>query len=151
MGTLSAGFDVAAGTGQAFGQFGAGRAQRAISNAQAKQFQRDADTAIRFGQVERQRELRKGSRAVASQRALFAARGIDPDIASAAAVTDDIAGASLFNQLVNSNQALARAINLRGQAAISKFQGKFARDKALVDANVTLLRTTAQATRSFGL
>lgn len=149
--TIAAGaLDATAGTVQAFGQFGAGRAQRAISNAQAKLMQAEADRALGVGAFERSKEQRKGSRAVASGRALLAARGVDPGAGSAALIADDIAGGSLLNQLFIGNQALARATDLRSRAAIAQFQGRFARDKALVDSNVTAMRTTASALRTFG-
>lgn len=146
----AAALDASAGTLQAFGQFGAGRAQRAISNAQAKLLQAEADRAIGVGNFERTKELRKGSRALASSRALLAARGVDPGAGSAVLIADDIAGGSLLNQLFIGNQARARATDLRNRASIAQFQGRFARDKGILDANVTGMRTTAGALRGFG-
>lgn len=150
MGFASAGLELAAGGVQMFGQLGAGRAQRALGNAEAKLLQRDADVTMGQAAVEQDRERRQGSHAAASQRALLAARGLDPSMGSAALVADDIAGASMLNRLNIHNQALARATALRGQARIAQFRGRLARDQSLVDANVTFLRSNAQAARSFG-
>lgn len=96
--------------------------QQAEFNRQAAE--RQADDAIKRGKRDVAAMKRKTRNIIGSQRAAFAAQGIDVESGSAAEIQADTAALSAADELTIRNNSYREAFGFRSQALNFRFQGE---------------------------
>jgi hypothetical protein len=130
--------------GSAFGQIQAGRQSAAISSAQARQYELQARQEELRGREQADAIRRSLQASLASQRAIFGARGINPNTGSPLVLSQQSrteAGADIETAMYNSG---ATAEARRMQGAQSRLEGKVARSAGYQEAGTTLYGARGQ-------
>lgn len=127
-----------------------GDIQKSIYDANARMADVAAEDALRRGK-KAQTQVRKAARKLqGSQRAAFAAQGIDPNAGSAADIQEETEVMGALDALTVKNNAWREAWGYRAQALGSEYQGAFAQTAGRVAGRNTLLTGAFDAT-GYGL
>lgn len=145
----SAVLGVVGGVQQAQAAKAEGEYAQAVAEENAKIKELQAQQATQIGNIEEERQRRRVRAALATQRATFAASGVDMGSGTALEVLGDTAGMGEADALAIRSNALREAWGFRVGAMDDRAQGRGARMAGRNRAIGTLLTTGAQAAGSF--
>ncbi len=127
----------------------AGEASVAANEANAGFATRNANEALKTGAFESDRQRLQTAAAIGTQRAGFAANGVDVNSGSAANVQDDTAALGELDALTISNNAAKEAWGYQTQAQQSLLAAKNAKKSAQSSMFGSLLSAGAQGARAY--
>ena len=116
-----------------------GKYQKHMMEVNAKMAEDQGDDAIRLGDLEANKAGQKASALRGSQRAAYAAQGIDVNSGVAAETQADTVALSKLDEITIKNNAWRTAWGYKVEALNSRSKGEFAKIAADKSANNTLL------------
>lgn len=132
------------GARTAYSQFGAGRTNNSIANANARIAEVQADEAKNAGQFAASQTATKARLMEGEQRAGQAGQGVVAGVGTGGVVTAQTEAASQMDELMIRRDAARRALGYQIQAGGDRIQGEMAKQKGDEDAMGTLLNTGAK-------
>ena len=140
----------AVGTGiSVAGQVQAGRQASATANYNANLAEQQAAATDAAARETMSRARLENQRALSTQRAGFAAAGLNPDDGSPLQVQAETAGILQLNAVEQQKQSTLRSQSLLGQAAADRLYGQSARSGANLAAAGSLLGGAASTARDY--
>ena len=139
-----------AGAGlNAYGQVQQGRAEQKAANMQADLLEMQARDAIERGEFEAAKRRRGTKRLLGGQRALMAAQGLDLSVGTPADLQTETETIGALDALMIKTNAAREAWGFRGQAAMTRYEGRIRRRAANLQAFNTMLGGGASAAQTY--
>ncbi len=133
---------------QAGSSLAAGQYNSKVAKYNAKVADMQATEALRLGEEEVGRARRRGAQVIGTQRAGFAAQGVEVNADTASLVQEDTARAVAEDVVAIRNNARREAWGYRVRATDARAQGRLARYQGFTDAAGTILGTGGQIART---
>lgn len=145
---VQAGSSIASGINNAGAAKASARYQKFISDSNARYARMAADDAIKRGDLDASKIHKETKRVVGSQRAAFAAQGIDVGVGSALDVQEDTKLTGELDRIKTKNNAYMEAFGYKIQASQDSLSGKLAKIQGDTTAKSSLITGGVNAARA---
>lgn len=145
MGAIAAYAAVASAGMSAYGSYASGKSQERLANRQAEIADAQAQDAIDRGQLAEERRRQQTRQQIGSQRAGFAAQGVDVNLGTPADVYSDTAAIGELDAQTIRRNAQLEAWGYKTGAQDTRARGELAAQQGTLNAAGTLLSGASRA------